>query len=262
MAAAAPGRAAIGSRLRSATAPAAPVSRRPPRRPSVGRLGRSRAAAASRASASSSASRSRAPARSWSRAQTNARRVHDRHDRHGRLRPEERPDRQPVADGVRARDPRADRASSGRRTCWRTSRWRGPRRRPASAVRSRTGSRPARRTGSRSARGPASAGRRRRAPGRPATTSSVSRSGRRAATHSAPTKDAIEQDRTDGDRRHGPEHGDARAALVGRQPGGVTDPLAAARQAVAQVARHDGPGVVGVDREVRVAAAGDRRSGR
>ena len=58
------------------------------------------------------------------------------------------------------------------------------------------------------------------------------------------------------DRGHDTEHRHARAALADRQGRGVADPLAAAREAVAQVARHDGPGVVRIDRQVRVPATG------
>ena len=122
----------------------------------------------------------------------------------------------------------------------------------------RTGSRRARRTGSRSARGRGSGRRRRRGPGRPARPGGSAGPGRRATTHRTAPIVASEQDRPDrrppGSARTWPTPG---AAARRRPRTRVADPQAGVGEAVPGVARDERPRVVGVDRQVRVAAAGD-----
>ena len=64
-----------------------------------------------------------------------------------------------------------------------------------------------------------------------------------------------QQGRPDGDRRDRPEHGRARSAVTSGA-GVVADPLAGVGEALAELRWDERPGVVGVDREVRVATGG------
>ena len=133
----------------------------------------------------------------------------------------------------------------------------GRRRRSASAARRRTGSPRGRRTGSRSARGRGSGRRRRRGPGRPARRAgSAGPGGARRPTgrarswprsRTAPTTTA----------GIGAEQGDARAAAVDVGLDRVAHPHAGVGQALPVSPGTMRPGVVGVDGQVRVAAAGD-----
>ena len=66
-----------------------------------------------------------------------------------------------------------------------------------------------------------------------------------------------QQGRADHDGRDRPEHGGAGAAVLGRA-GVVAHPGAGVGQALADVRWHERPRVVGVDRQVGVAAGGDR----
>ena len=65
-----------------------------------------------------------------------------------------------------------------------------------------------------------------------------------------------QEDGADDDRRDDPEQGDARAAAARVGLDGIAHPDAGVGQAHPGVAGHDGPGVVGVDGQVRVAPAG------
>ena len=140
----------------------------------------------------------------------------------------------------------------------RTSRPTGRRRRSASATRPRRGSPRARRTGTRSARGRGSGPRRRRGPGRPGPRGSSAGPGRRATTPQdaprSPTSRTAAHDGRAGTAPNGATPAPQRS--VG-DLGPRRRPTGRRRRGCCRCRRHERPGVVGVDREVRVAAAGD-----
>ena len=115
-----------------------------------------------------------------------------------------------------------------------------------------------RRTGSRSARGRGSGRRRRRARGRPARRASSAGPGAARRPTGPPTMASTQEHGPD-DAPPGsaPNSDDARrrTGSAGAR-GGVADPQAGCWPGCCRVAGHERPRVVGVDRQVRVAAAG------
>ena len=195
-------------------------------------------------------------ARTWKSAQMNAPVCSSAIDRHGQLRPEEPPDAEPVADRIEGR-----------------IRGRVERGQDHVHVRERgdgehdVGHPPARRDREQD--------RAQHEEREPVAFVDAGRQHEERQRHDAQdheqgqsigvTGGDPQQDDERRDQQHGPDRDRRhdrrtrprpRCTGRGRDGGGVADPQATAREAVAEVARHDGPGVERVDGQVRVAAAG------
>ncbi len=208
-------------------------------------------------SATSSSSRSSGTRAQLDEGPHEGRRVQDRDHRHPELGPDQlgrsRASRGPIDAGLSV-----DRASSGPRTCWR--RWRATRTTYATRQRGETAGedgRRARRTGRCSARGRGSGRRRTRWPGRPARRASSGgpAGGRRPTT----TATSVARSRTPPTRTAGigPNWATPEPHVVDGHRGGVADPQAGRWRGSSPDRRARAPRVVGVDGQVRIAAAGE-----